>query len=169
MLLRPVRSLDLKLLRSWRNNDKIRNWCRQVGWISEIDQEAWYKRQNDDPTIKMFVIEDKGARGVCGLTDIDLINRRAEFSLYIGPEAQGRGFAKEALRQLFDFGFKELGLHVIWGETFDGNPASKLFEKIGMKKEGTRRGFYFKNGKHIDAHLYSILYYEHLDMEASCA
>jgi RimJ/RimL family protein N-acetyltransferase len=64
--------------------------------------------------------------------------------------------AKKALKMLFKFGFDDLNLHLIWGETFDGNPACALFERIGMEKEGTRRDFYFKEGKFISCHLYSI-------------
>ena len=36
--------------------------------------------------------------GVCGLTKIDNINQNAEFSLYVAPEYQGRGSAKQAFR-----------------------------------------------------------------------
>ena len=95
--------------------------------------------------------------GVCGFTSIDHFNRRAEFSLYIAKEHQKHGYGAEALRVLFNHGFLDLGFNCIWGETFEGNPATKTFEKIGMKREGTRRQFYFKNGKMIDAHIYSVL------------
>ena len=95
--------------------------------------------------------------GVCGLTDINLIHRRAEFSLYIFPEYHRRGYAKDALKALFRHGFDDLNLHSIWGETFDGNPALSLFtDKLGMVYEGTRRQFYFKNGKYVDAHIISL-------------
>jgi hypothetical protein len=32
-----------------------------------------------------------------------------------------------------------------------------LFEKVGMKREGKRRDFYFRDGAYHDAHLFSIL------------
>ena len=166
---------SLEQMRGWRNSAEIYNFCRQTSFISELDQERWYDRQNDDPTIQMFeihappkedlyqaygVISDEAARtlvGICGLTSIDHLHRRAEFSLYIGPEHQGQGFAKEALRKLCLFGVDALNLNVIWGETFDRNPAAMLFTKLGFKLEGTRRSFYYKNGKCLDAHLYSIM------------
>lgn len=95
--------------------------------------------------------------GVCGLTSIDMEARKAEFSLYIGPEHQGKGYGSEALKLLLYHGFLNLGLNQIWGETFDKNPAAKMFEELGFKKDGTRRQFYMKSGKLIDCHLYSIL------------
>lgn len=153
---------DLMTLRSYRNEWSIRRWCRQIGLISEVDQLGWWAELAEDSTRKMFAIKDpsysdgKVPVGVCGLTSIDHINRRAEFSLYIAPQFQKKGLARKALKMLFNFGFDELNLNIIWGETFDGNPAIKLFEKMGMVKEGTRRDFYFKEGRFIDAHLYSL-------------
>jgi len=160
--LRPINRCHMEMLRQWRNDPLIWRWCRQNDLISDIQQERWFEKQAFDPTIKMYLIQaDDGALGnpfvgVCGLTDINLWNRRAEFSLYVIPEFQGKGLAKAALRTLCWHGFRNLGLNTIWGETFDGNPAAKMFEELWFQKEGTRKQFYFRNGKFIDAHLYSL-------------
>lgn len=154
----PLESGYSEIIRSWRNNRSIFAWCRQKTVISDLEQERWIDAQSKNPSIQMFGIFRCGEIvGVCGFTDIDHFNRRAEFSLYIAPEHQRKGFATFALKTLFSHGFKDLGFETIWGETFDGNPASFVFEGIGMRREGTRRQFYFKNGKLIDAHLYSVL------------
>jgi RimJ/RimL family protein N-acetyltransferase len=175
IILNRINETDLDQLQKWRNDERIYKWCRQSNLISDEDQANWYKKQQEDKSMRMFSIyvqdpfEDCGFMeslvGVCGLTDIDLINRRAEFSLYIGPGYQGRGYAKEALNLLFDHGFNTLGLNVIWGETFEGNKAINLFKKFGMRVEGTRRQFYFKEGSFIDAHLISITREEYLDLQ----
>ena len=150
-------------LREWRNDPRIRDWCRQVGLITPRDQERWYLWQNDDKATHMFAVVEQGngiVIGVCGLTSIDLIARRAEFSLYIAPNHQGLGYGYSALRTLCKYGFSELGLNSIWGESFAGNPALTLFKRIGFVLEGTRRQFYFKGGKFIDAQLVSMLKHE---------
>jgi ribosomal-protein-serine acetyltransferase len=107
----------------------------------------------------MYMIENEEGLpvGVCGLTDIDLVNRRAEFSLYIGPEYHGCGYGEASLRALIKKGFNSYGLKSIWGESFTGNMAMKMFYKVGFKHDGVRRSFYFRDGKFIDAHLFSIL------------
>jgi RimJ/RimL family protein N-acetyltransferase len=150
----------LEEMREWRNDPKIRDWCRQSGLISPRDQERWYLNQNDDKSIQMFSIIEQGKQdviGICGLTSIDLISRRAEFSLYIAPKFQGFKLGYPALKTLVKYGFNDLGLNSIWGESFDGNHAMTMFLAIGFKQEGTRREFYYKNGRFIDAHLFSIL------------
>lgn len=154
----PISDVPAEKLRVWRNNPEIYKWCRQVSPLEKFEHIAWIKSlENGRDDVKMFSIwVNKCPIGACGLTSIDHINRRAEFSLYIARGAQGNSFGKKALKTLLGHGFGSLNLNLIWGETFDGNPAAKMFEKLGFKKEGTRREFYFKNGKYIDAHLYSI-------------
>lgn len=144
-------------IRHWRNAPEVFTWCRQNDLITETKHKAWLENHEKDPTIKMYLVRDGSTPiGVCGLTSIDLVNQRAEFSLYIAPEYQGQGYGGKALKLLLWHGFNAYPFNVIWGEVFDSNHALKLFEKVGFKKEGVRRDFYYRNGKFIDAHLISM-------------
>ena len=156
--LRPLSVRDLPEMLDSRNNPEIWRWCRQFDLISESQHRRWFDAQDADPRIRMYGIEGRGNNllGVCGLTDIDHVNQRAEFSLYVFTDSQGCGYGKAALKALCTHGFKNLNLNTIWGETFDGNPAAAMFEKIGFVLEGTRKQFYFRDGQFIDCHLYSV-------------
>lgn len=163
--LRRLEKRDLAKLFEWRNDKEIMKWTRQCAPLHWANHESWFENQSQDPKISMFAIlalwnkengNDYEMVGVVGLTDIDLVNRRAEFSCYIAPDSQKKGFGKMALKTLFNYGFTVLGLNQIWGETFEGNPASKTFEEVGMTKHGTRPDFYFRDGKFISADLYGI-------------
>lgn len=154
-------STDVSKCRKWRNRYEIWKWCRQSDFISDIEQSNWFDRQSKDPSIKMYKIlthaDDLNSFvGVCGLTSIDWVNRRAEFSLYIDPDKHKRGYGREALKLLLMHAFTNLNLNLVWGESFVGNPAIKMFVQLGFKPEGTRRQFYFKDGKYIDAYLVSL-------------
>ncbi len=156
----PVSMAESSLLWHWRNDPAIYKWCRQFEPLEEWDHKNWLSSLAGREDLKMYIVIDPAnstVAGVCGLTSLDLINRRAEFSLYIDPEKHGRQLGTAALKTLCAHGFLALGLHHIFGETFEHNPAAKMFEKVGFKKEGTRRGFYWREGKFIDAHLYSVL------------
>lgn len=153
----PISMSDLPKLRNWRNSPSIFQWCRQTDLISAQDHLNWFNSLDGNSSIRMYLIKssvDMAPIGVCGLTSIDLVNQRAEFSLYIGPESHG--FGEDALRLLLKTGFDRYPLHRIYGEVFDGNPAMKLFERVGFVREGIRKDFYFKRGKFIDAHIISI-------------
>lgn len=155
--LAPISDVEPDRLRDWRNNPYIFRWCRQVFPLEKFEHENWLKSLHTRDDVKMFSIWlNQTPIGVCGLTSIDLINRRAEFSLYLSTSVHGKGYGKQALKLLLGVAFYNLNLHLVWGETFEGNPASRTFECLGFKKEGTRRDFYFKDGKYIDAHLYSV-------------
>tara|TARA_R110000796_G_C14562598_1_gene435001 strand:+ start:893 stop:1414 length:522 start_codon:yes stop_codon:yes gene_type:complete len=143
----------------FRNNPEVYRWCRQVDEITRSHHERYWYLVDTCEDKKFWSIRDMLSEetvGCAGLTDIDYINRRAEFSLYIAYEHQQKGYGKEALKRLFDKGFDDYNLELIWGECFDGNHAMKMFLDLGMKQEGTRRNFYFREGKYIDAHLISI-------------
>lgn len=149
---------DIEMLRMYRNEYSIWKWCRQNNLISIKDQNEWYDEIAHDKTIRMYSIvnQENQVVGACGLTSIDLLNRHAEFSCYIAPNWQRCGYASAALKTLFSYGFQELNLNQIWGETFHGNPALQLFLNLDMVPTGYRRDFYFKGGKYLDAKLVSI-------------
>lgn len=157
---------NLEKIRSWRNNPKVWRWCRQNDLIYPENQTRWYEWQRDDLNTRMYLIESGGqVVGICGLTNIDFVSRRAEFSLYIAPEFQGKKFSKNSLKTLFSYGFNELGLKSIWGETFDDNKARHIFKALGMKEDGIRREFYFKDGRFCDAILFSMIDTEFFELE----
>lgn len=164
--LTDLSQIPSEFIRNWRNDPRIYKWCRQYEPLNKWDHEKWLSSLPNRSNVKMFGIlpDDKTSHaGVCGLTDIDYVNSRAEFSLYIEPENQSFGYGNGALKTLCAHGFLALGLEHIFGETFDGNPAAQMFEKVGFIKEGSRRSYYYRDGKFIDAHLYSILNKEFRD------
>lgn len=143
----------------WRNDPQIFNFTRQFTLLSPSQHRAYIEKIADDPTIKLFTVEtlDNQVLGVCGFTSINYLNQNAEFSLYIAPEFQGKGYGKKALIALCTHGFKQFNFNRIWGETFEYNNAQFMFENIGFKKEGILRQSYFRNGNYIDSIIYSVL------------
>lgn len=142
----------------WRNDSSLNHWTRQNGLISRAHHEAWLKNIEEDPSIEMFGIwaDSDLFVGVAGLTSISLIHGTAEFSLYIASDYKRNGYGKAALKELLKYGFHHRRLNIIWGETFVGNPALKMFLNLGMKEEGRLRQRYFKNGKYVDSIMVSL-------------
>ncbi|WP_291633312.1 GNAT family protein [Clostridium sp.] len=104
-------------------------------------------------------IEQKGLVGVTGFEDISWNNGTALIYIGIGGEKnRGCGYGKEALKLTIEFGFEELNFHRIHLTVIEYNePAIRLYEKIGFKREGVYREFLHRDGKRYDMYLYGML------------
>lgn len=168
--LEPIDDGDSWKMLLWRNSPKVFKWCRQNEKLSDHEHDSWFSRIKSDPTIKMYALYGPKSVdlkcielvGVTGLTSIDRLNSRAEVSLYIDPELHRQGLGFKAARSLTDKAFNVHNLNSIWGEAFEGSPAIGLFQKCGFKEEGRRRQFYFREGKYVDAILFSLLRSEYV-------
>jgi len=166
--LRPLEREDLRQLRDWRNDPEIFSRVREYRYLNMENQEAWFDSLRDDRNTIMFGIEyyeSPGNKvppkliGVCGLTNIDWVARRAEISIYIGnKDYRGKGLGIEILNSLAKYAFGECNLNRLWAEIFAANIAGeKVFVKAGYKKEGTLRCHAYKNNMLNHCHIYGLL------------
>jgi len=97
--------------------------------------------------------------GVCGLVHIDWKNRSGEYSIYIGDEKnRGKGYARETDCLVFNYGFKELGLHKMWVEIYDNvERVVAIRLKQGFVEEGILRDTYWYDGRWWNSHILSLL------------
>jgi len=159
--LRAVEKKDLKQLMDWRNDPDVKKFTREYRVLSIQNQMQWLDSLARDRNTIMFAVETKKGKliGCTGLTYIDWKNRRAEVSIYIGDKKyKGKGYGTDTLKTLMDHGFKELNLHMLFGEIFEYNKANiGLFEKCGFKKDAVLRHRLYRDGKYWDSIFYSIL------------
>lgn len=97
--------------------------------------------------------------GVAGFDEILWNSGVATTFIGIGDKAShGKGFGKEAMHLLLDFGFNELNFHRIQLNVIAYNHrAIRLYEGAGFKKEGVFRELIFRDGKRYDLYLYGLL------------
>lgn len=96
-------------------NAKARYWG--IWKIQTYEKEGTYTKK-----MSTFI-------GMCGLETIEWENRRAEISIILAPEFQGKGYGKQALRLLLEQGFKNMNLDNIWGECYTCNIAVEFWKK----------------------------------------
>jgi len=96
--------------------------------------------------------------GLVGLSMGPQRYRAGEVHYSLFPEFWGKGFAKEALMTVLNFGFKQRQLHRISAEVAVSNLRSiKLLESIGMMREGRCREVLPIRGDWVDIYRYAIL------------
>lgn len=155
MRLRALEPEDLELLYTIENN--LEQWSigTQTAPLSAY-QLRDYIANNQADIYKdeqvRFVIEDNG-KGV-GL--IDLFNfspqhDRAELGIALLNEAQGRGLAQQAIRQLTDYARNIISLHQIYAIIPENNERSlsmleaQNFEKTAILTEWLKFGKKYEN------------------------
>jgi RimJ/RimL family protein N-acetyltransferase len=84
---------------------------------------------------------------------------QAELGWCIAPDQAGRGYAKEAVRELFRLCFQELGLRRVVAGCFVGNePSWRLMERLGMRRESHAvRESLHRSGEWMDGYGYALL------------
>lgn len=162
--LRALEPDDYKTSIIWRKDDEI--WSLLGGtkyFVSEDYERQWVLNaihQSKDIRLAICTLKGNVYIGNAYLTNIDLINRKAESHILIGNHAYwGHGYGTDAYSQLLDFAFEQRNLHRIQALVLDDNVASqKLHEKLGFQRDGILRDSVFKDGQYKNQIVYSLLH-----------
>ncbi len=96
--------------------------------------------------------------GTIGLWRIIKEHYRAEIGYMLLPEHWKKGFAKEAVLKVVEYGFDEMKLHSIEAHINPKNAASAgLLEITGFVREAYFKEDFFFNGAFEDTAIYSLL------------
>ncbi len=108
-----------------------------------------------------LLIETETGRtiGQCGFHNWNQFHDRAEVFYLLHHDAdKGKGYMKEALETVLNYGFREMNLHRIEAFVKPGNvPSEKLLLHFGFRKEGTAKEHYLVDGVYEDSDSYGLL------------
>lgn len=95
--------------------------------------------------------------GGCGISKEGQSSSVASMGWAVNPEFQNQGYATEAATKLIQFGFTQLGLHVIYATCDTRNTASfKVMEKLGMNRVGYLKDHKMQKGHMRDSYRYEF-------------
>jgi RimJ/RimL family protein N-acetyltransferase len=167
LLLRPARSADVEATWQYRQLPEVNRWLTAAPTTIE-DFRAYFDQP--DRLAKTLMIEHDGQ--VIGdlMVAIDdpyaqaevretAAGTQAELGWCIAPQHAGRGYAKEAVRELFRLCFEDLGLRRVVAGCFVGNePSWRLMERLGMRRESLAvRDSLHRSGEWLDGYTYALL------------
>ncbi|WP_162875212.1 GNAT family N-acetyltransferase, partial [Enterobacter hormaechei] len=101
--------------------------------LSETALRSVFECRCEDPGV--FVLRDSAGTplGDIGLRISAKNPHEADVGYALLPQAQGQGYASEALRAICDYGFTTLGIHAINAWVLgDNQGSSRLLEKHGF-------------------------------------
>ncbi len=152
---------DILKMYYWINNKELVNFNSSFFPVHFKNHIEWFENIRKDKSTVLFGIrkkKDNELIGTCQLHSINSIHRKAELQIRLQFESSSKGYGKEVLKILIDYGFNDLNLNKIYLNVYETNSrAISLYEKMGFQKEGALREEIFLNGKYIDVYVMSIL------------
>ena len=144
--LSPIDVNDYEKYAEWWNDPETVKYL-QNNWVITAD------KQKENLLIKSkshhYSIVDLESNDLIGevcFVDINNINRCAEVSVLSGNKKYlNKGYGKEALRLLINYGYQSLNLHNIFLRVYENNArAISCYKSVGFKQTGMiRQGAYY--------------------------
>lgn len=135
VVMRRAGAADCDALHAWRNDPRVRGVSRHTGEIDLAAHRAWFDRVLASPHQCLLVGEQDGEP--VGVVRFDIDDDAAEVSIYLVPQAMGRGRGAPLLRAAEDWLRHErpavttLRAHV----REDNPPSQRLFESTGYARQ----------------------------------
>ena len=123
-------------------------------WFEQI------KKDQGNSHIRLGIFLNSGTViGDIALQDMDLKNRSCSVGMGMSKlEYRNKGFGKEALKLILEYGFNNLGLERITANTSEINiSAQRSLGKTGFTLEGKERKAIYFAGRKYDRYIYGIL------------
>jgi RimJ/RimL family protein N-acetyltransferase len=97
---RPVTVDDYQLLLSWRNDPLTRQQSFQDHVISEAEHLQWLSMMLGRPDRHLWLVQRDGEN--VGVLRQDKLDGYCELSWTVSPQARGKGFGKQMVKQFAD-------------------------------------------------------------------
>jgi len=161
--LRPINESDVTsgLWHQWYNDYELTRYnSHGVFPINQDDQLSYFRdNQSNASNISLAIcdVSDDSLIGNCSLTNIDLLNRKAEITCTIGVNnSQTAGL--EAIGIMVGHGFERLCLNRIYGGAHEGlEQWIKMMAALGFEQEGIFRGDIHRNNNFFDTLRFGLL------------
>jgi RimJ/RimL family protein N-acetyltransferase len=159
--LRPVEPDDYPRFAAFRNNVEVQvlaDGRAPVPLPVAVVTQRW---EQVDGTASFAMVENAGGTliGHCNLHGEHQLNRTAELGIVIGDRGYwGRGYGREAVSLLVDYGFRYRNLRRIYLETKATNErAIRSYRAAGFVEEARRREHIWSDGRYIDIVVMGLL------------
>ncbi|WP_027339748.1 GNAT family N-acetyltransferase [Halonatronum saccharophilum] len=152
--LSPMNPNDVEKYTKWINDLEVSINLGNPAQIYSLgkEKELLEELSKEGNNLAIVDLERDELIGNCGLMNINQINRTAELGIFIGDKGYwSKGFGREAINLLLDYGFNLLNLNNILLKVYSFNKrAIKCYKRCGFKEIGRRREAYILGNKRYD-------------------
>lgn len=180
LTLRTVERDDAEFLQRWQSDPRVRVPLGMMHPrnLNQVEEGMEKYVESDDGINLLVCVDDwEGADqadsddeteatpvGMVSVMHLD--HTRPELAYWLIPDAQGDGYATEAVELLLEYTFDTFEIQGLWAQAFAYNEGSwGLLERLGFVHEGTMRNHRFVRGEYVDVVCYGLLREEWRDRE----
>ena len=168
LYLSPMNVNDAETYTRWLNDKHV---VENIGGHAKVltvqEEKEWLIKNSNDYNFAIVLNDKDRLIGNISLMDVDLINQTAELGIFIGEQDdRNKGYGKEAIKLILDYGFNTLNLNNIMLKVYSFNEkAIKTYKKVGFKTFGDRRECRYRDGLVYDTVYMDILKKEFNEIE----
>ena len=164
--LRALEHKDTESLYLWENDTEIWSVSETYAPFSKAVLEQFIASQQQDiyatRQLRLVIerIEDSAAVGAVDLFDFDPHNRRAAVGILIYEQSlRGKGYGRQALEAVMEYGRRVLDLNQIYCDVYaDNEPSMALFEGAGFRKVGVKRAWTRSDAEWKDVAMFQFVF-----------
>ena len=148
LYLSPLNINDAELYVKWLTDKEITQYLGNRSVLDVETEREWIRKNNNGYCFAIVLRDSDKLIGNCGFTNVDMVDRTAEIGIFIGDkEEQNKGYGREAMKILLNYGFNTLGLNNVMLKVYSFNEkAIRTYKKLGFKTFGVRRNSHYANG-----------------------
>jgi RimJ/RimL family protein N-acetyltransferase len=154
--LKAIEEQDLILLHEWANDTQTQDIMGDIHFPSSMSfHKEWFDKLKNDKLNQRLAIHtpDLGLIGLSTIINIDWKNNHSWHGIFLGnKDIRGKGYGIDSVMATMRYAFDELHMERLDGSMIEYNETSINFycNKLGWKKEGIRRNYYFRKGRYWD-------------------
>lgn len=136
---------------------------RDFLWIGTYEEHL---QEIGDPNHRLLVFKDFECEETMGYALIRLDFKSEIFEIRrIAVIEKGMGYGRESMEALIKYAFDDLGMNRLWLDVYPDNVIGiRLYESLGMHKDGVLRQNYKADRGYLDQIIYSMLRDEYLEL-----
>jgi len=133
-----------------------------------IGTEEEHKAEIADKNHLLLIFREKTDLHVIGYGLVRLDFKSEIFELRrIAISEKGKGYGRESMEALFEQAFEKMNINRFWLDVYPDNVIGiKLYERLGMHRDGILRQSYKANRGYLDQIIYSMLKEEYFKVKA---
>ena len=142
--------------KTWFENRDITKWLTSILRFSKYNRLIHEMLITNRRNRLFFISVENKSIGLVALSNIDLVDRRAEIWYLIGDESdRNKNYATNAVNLLKEIAVKDLELVTLYAQVCELNVSSmRLLEKVGFKYVGRFRKGFFIDGEYKNFMIY---------------